>query len=265
MTDTALATAEIKKNLELHLENREWEAALGKLRALELVGQSDPELERALLFITDFLDALRAKNYAGAVKVSREGWQRLGITEAGADAALEALLDAEANWRNGANKVKAALEKAAQHSMTKAEAENQMGVLEAVLENSVAARAHFQAALAADPRHYRAMTNLGNLELEAGHLQEAESRYREVIRLNPEYSVVYNNLAAVMRKQGKRSESVAFLKKSNSLSVREIRGDTKGTSVGKTRNPVADVLAKPNTKWFIAAAFLIAAYLIYQR
>jgi tetratricopeptide (TPR) repeat protein len=259
------AVTEIKKNLELHLENREWEAALGKLRALELVGHSDSELERALLLTTDFMEALRAKNYAGAAKTSRQGWQRLGIPEAGAEAALEALLEAEANWQNGANKVKAALENALQHIMTKAEAENQLGVLEAVLENRDAARTHFQAALAADPRHYRAMTNLGNLELEAGHLQEAEARYREVIRLNPEYSVVYNNLAAVMRKQGKRSESVAFLKKSNQLSVREIRGDTKGTAVGRTRNPIADVLAKPNTKWFIAAAFLVAAFLIYRR
>jgi tetratricopeptide (TPR) repeat protein len=265
MTDTAIATAEIKKNLELHLEKHEWEAALGKLKALELVGQSDPELERALLFMTDFLDALRAKNYAGAAKTSREGWQRLGVVEEGVELALEALLEAEANWRNGANKVKVSLQKAALHPMTKAEAENQMGVLEAVLENPIAARTHFQAALAADPRHYRAMTNLGNLELEAGHLQEAETRYREVIRLNPDYSVVYNNLAAVMRKQGKRSESVAFLKKSNQLSVREIRGDTKGTAVGRVRSPLADLLAKPNTKWFIAAAFLIAAYLIYRR
>ncbi len=265
MTDTAIATTEIKKNLELHLDKHEWEAALGKLRALELVGQSDAELERALLFMTDFLEALRAKNYAGAAKTPKEGWQRLGVDATGVDVALEALLEAEANWRNGANKVKVSLQKAVLHPMTKAEAENQMGVLEAVLENQDAARTHFQAALAADPRHYRAMTNLGNLELEAGHLQEAETRYREVIRLNPDYSVVYNNLAAVMRKQGKRSESVAFLKKSNQLSVREIRGDTKGTAVGRVRSPLADLLAKPNTKWFIAAAFLIAAYLIYQR
>jgi tetratricopeptide (TPR) repeat protein len=265
MTDPTTAISEIKKNLEQHLENKEWEAALGKLRALDLVGQSDPELERALLLTTDFMDALRAKNYAGAAKTSREGWKRLGVVEEGVEAALEALLEAEANWRNGANKVKTVLEKVLQHPMTKAEAENQLGVLEAVLENRDAARTHFQAALAADPRHYRAMTNLGNLELEAGHLSEAEARYREVVRLNPDYSVVYNNLAAVMRKQGKRSESVAFLKKSNQLSVREIRGDTKGTSIGRTRNPLADVLAKPNTKWFIAAAFLIAAYLIYQR
>ena len=259
------ALLEIQKNLELHLEKREWEAALGKLRALELVGQRDPELERALLLITDFMDALRAKNYAGATKTPTDGWQRLGVGLDGLEPALAALLEAEANWRIGEAKVKAALARAVLHPLTRAEAENQLGVLEAVLENRDAARSHFQAALSADPRHYRAMTNLGNLELEAGHLQEAESRYREVIRLNPDYSVVYNNLAAVMRKLGKRSESVGYLKKAQSLSVREIRGDTHGTSIGKVKNPLADWFAKPSSKWVLAGALLLAAFLIYRR
>jgi tetratricopeptide (TPR) repeat protein len=226
MTDVILET---KKNLELHLEAGEWESALGKLRALELVGQHDPDLERALLLLIDFMDALRAKNYSGALKIQKDGWVRLGIVEDGVKEALEALLEAEANWRVGESKVKAVLLLAAQHPMTRAEAQNQLGVLEAVLEHKDEARTHFQAALAADPKHFRAMTNLGNLELEAGRLVEAEARYREVIRLNPDYSVVYNNLAAVMRKLGKRSESVAFLKKAQSLSVREVRGDTRGT------------------------------------
>lgn len=259
------AVLEIQKNLEQHLEKREWEAALGKLRALELVGQHDPELERALLLITDFMDALRAKNYVGAAKTATDGWQRLGITQDGLEPALAALLEAEANWRIGESKVRAALTQALLHPLTRAEAENQLGVLQAVLENRDAARSHFQAALAADPRHYRAMTNLGNLELEAGHLQEAESRYREVIRLNPDYSVVYNNLAAVMRKQGKRSESVGYLKKAQSLSVREIRGDTRGTSVGKVKNPLSDWFAKPSSKWVLAGVLFLAAFLIYRR
>ncbi len=265
MTDTTAAAAEIKKNLEAHLNAFEWEAALGKLRALELVGQHDPELERALLLMTDFMDAIRAKNYAGATKTNRDGWQRLPINLYGLDEALTALTEAESNWRNGDNKVRASLQNALQHALTRGEAENQLGVLDAILENRESARGHFQAALSADPRHYRAMTNLGNLELETGRLEEAEKRYREVIRLNPDYSVVYNNLAAVMRKQGKRSESVAMLKKAQSLSMREVRGDTKGTSVGKVKNPIMDLFAHPNAKWVIAAGFLLAAFLIYNR
>lgn len=265
MIDPTQAALEIGKNLEQHIAQREWEAALGKLRALELVGQRDLELEKALLLITDFMDALRAKNYAGAAKTAREGWGRLGIDLGGLDEAVASLQKAEENWRNGENQVKTALQPALAHLLTKAEAENQMGVLAAITEQPSEARGHFQAALSADPRHYRAMTNLGNLELEAGNLQAAETRYREVIRLNPEYSVVYNNLAAVMRKLGKRSESVTFLKKANSLSVREVRGDTKGTSIGRVKNPALDWLSKPSSRWVIAGLVLVAAFFLSRR
>jgi tetratricopeptide (TPR) repeat protein len=264
MIDPNSAAAEIERNLNNHIQNREWESALGKLRALELVGQHNPELERALLGMIDFVDALRAKNYAGAAKISKEGWDLLNVSRQGADESVAALVEAEDNWRNGESKVRSALQKAT-HPLTRAEAENQLGVLAAVVENREAARTHFQAALSHDPRHYRAMTNLGNLELEAGHLQEAETRYREVIRLNPDYSVVYNNLAAVMKKQGKRGDAVAFLKKAQSLSVRELRGDTKGTAVGRQKSPIGDWFAKPSSRWIIAGLILLAAFLISRR
>lgn len=264
MIDPAQAAAEIERNLQSHLQNREWEMALGKLRALELVGKHNPELERSLLGMIDFVDALRAKNYTGAAKTPKDGWALLEVSTLGADESVAALLEAEENWRGGENKVRAALQKAT-HFLTKAEAENQIGVLSAILEQRDAARTHFQAALSSDPRHYRAMTNLGNLELEAGHLQEAESRYREVIRLNPDYSVVYNNLAAVLKKQGKRNDAVTMLKKAQSLSVREMRGDTKGTAIGRQKSPLGDWFAKPSSRWIIAGIILAAAFLISRR
>jgi tetratricopeptide (TPR) repeat protein len=264
MLDQTMAAAEIERNLASHIQNHEWEAALGKLRALELVGQHNPNLERALLSMIDFVDALRAKNHAGAAKTPKDGWALLGVSDVGADESVSALIEAEENWRSGEAKVRAALQKAT-HILTRAEAENQLGVLAAVVENREAARTHFQTALSHDPRHYRAMTNLGNLELEAGRLQEAETRYREVIRLNPDYSVVYNNLAAVMKKQGKRSEAVAFLKKAQNLSVRELRGDTKGTAVGRQKSPIGDWFAKPSSRWVIAGFILLAAFLISRR
>jgi tetratricopeptide (TPR) repeat protein len=264
MTDSQLATAEIQRNLQAHISNREWEAALGKLRALELVGQHNPELERALLTMIDFMEALRAKNYAGAAKTAKDTWGLLEVSTLGLDDSVSALLEAEDNWRNGENKVRAALARAT-HALTKGEAENQLGVLAAIVENRDAARGHFQAALSHDPRHYRAMTNLGNLELELGHFAQAEARYREVIRLNPDYSVVYNNLAAAMKKQGKRNEAVTLLKKAQSLSVRELRGDTKGTAVGRQKNPVGDWLAKPSSRWILAGAILVVVFLISRR
>jgi tetratricopeptide (TPR) repeat protein len=264
MTDPQTAAAELQRNLQTHIQNREWEVALGKLRALELVGQHNPELERALLTMIDFVEALRAKNYVGAAKTAKDSWGLLEVTTLGVDDSVSALIEAEENWRNGENKVRAALSRVS-HILTKAEAENQLGVLAAIIENREAARGHFQAALSHDPRHYRAMTNLGNLELEAGHFLEAETRYREVIRLNPDYSVVYNNLAAAMKKQGKRNEAVTLLKKAQSLSVRELRGDTKGMAVGRQKNPIGDWFAKPSSRWILAGVILLVAFLISRR
>ena len=244
------------------VERREFEKALGKLRALAVVGRAEPMSESAVARIVDTLEAIRAKNYAGALKTSLEGWETLGLETGNVKPALEALQAADANWRNAQTQMRASLETAKDCWLTRGEAENNLGVLEALVENASAARAHFQAALSADPRHYRALTNLGNLELEAGNLEQAEILYKQVIAIQPEYSVVYNNLAAVMRKRGKRHESVEFIKKSQRLHMRELRGQTKGTAVGQgTGNQLSKFFANSVARWGVA---LIAIYLIWR-
>jgi tetratricopeptide (TPR) repeat protein len=211
------------------------------------------------------LEALRAKNYAGAKNVSTRDWERLGVEASGVPQALAALEEAEASWRGGEVKVRAALEVARDHWLTQAEAENQLGVLEAIIERWDVARGHFQAALSSDPKHHRALTNLGNLELETGHLEAAETRYREVIRINPEYSVVYNNLAAVLRKLGKRGESIEMIKKSQRLAMREVRGQAKGTSVGRPKTGLSGWLAHPNSRWVILVVVIVVVFFLTRR
>jgi tetratricopeptide (TPR) repeat protein len=265
MSDANLAADNLERTLQDHLENREFEPALGKIKALQLVGRGDPDLEDALARVVEVLEALRAKNYAGAKNVSTTGWERLGVDASAVPQALNALEEAEANWRNGEAKVRAALETAQHHWLTRAEAENQLGVLEAIIERWDVARGHFQTALSSDPKHHRALTNLGNLELETGHLEAAEARYREVIRINPEYSVVYNNLAAVLRKLGKRGESIEMIKKSQRLAMREIRGQAKGTSVGRPKTGLSGWLAHPNSRWVILIVVVVIVFLLTRR
>lgn len=244
------------------VERREFEKALGKLRALAVVGRAEPDAENAVTRVVDALEAIRAKNYAGALKTSLDGWDNLGLETGSVKPALEALQSADANWRNAQTQMRASLESARDCWLTRGEAENNLGVLEALGGNADVARAHFQAALAADPRHYRALTNLGNLELEAGNLEQAEILYKQVIAIQPEYSVVYNNLAAAMRKRGKRHESVEYLKKSQRLHMRELRGQTKGTAVGAPQgNQLSKFFANPVARWGVA---LIAIYLIWR-
>ncbi len=259
------AADSLERALQEHIEKREFEPALGKIKALQLVGRGDAELEDALARIIEVLEALRAKNYAGAKNVSTTGWERIKVDTSGVDQALSALEEAEVNWRHGETKVRASLEIARANWLTQAEAENQLGVLEAIIERWDVARGHFQTALSADPKHHRALTNLGNLELETGHLEAAEARYREVIRINPEYSVVYNNLAAVLRKLGKRSESVEMIKKSQRLAMREIRGQARGTDVGRPKTGLTQWFNHPNSRWVILIAVVIIVFLLTRR
>jgi tetratricopeptide (TPR) repeat protein len=256
--------AEKAANWQEDVQNRDFERALGKLKALAVVGRADVVAEGVVLRVVDALDALRAKNYDGALKTSLEGWQDIGLEVLGVPQAIEALKEADGNWRNGEGKVRASLERARECWLTRAEAENSLGVLEAIVGNGDAARSHFQSALGADARHYRAITNLGNLELEAGNLDRAEELYKQVVQINPDYSVVYNNLAAVMRKRGKRHDAVEYLKKSQRLYMRELRGQTKGTSVGKVQNPVSSLLSMPAVRWglFILIVFVIWRFVL---
>ena len=254
------------------LERNQYEEALARLKALSLVGQGDKSIEEELERLVAFLESLRAKNYGGAKRITRTGWSALNVPIMGIDEMLDALINAEESWRNGDERVRSALQPALEHPLTRAEAHNQLGVLEAVCERPELARQHFQAALANDARHHRAITNLGNLELEAGNLQTAEMRYREALKLNPEYSVAYNNLAAVLKRQGKRGEAVDMLKKSQRMSLKEIRGQTRGTA-SNNNNPLgsgigaqlAKLWANTTTRTIVVVVLIVILYQIFKR
>ena len=253
------------------LMRQQYEEALARLKALSLVGQGDKNTEEELERLVAFLECLRAKNYLGAKRMNRSGWSALDVPVLGLDEMLDALITAEDSWRNGDVRVRVALQPALDHPLTRAEAHNQLGVLEAVCEHPDLARQHFQAALASDTRHHRAITNLGNLELEAGNLQTAEMRYREALKLNPEYSVAYNNLAAVLKRQGKRGEAVDMLKKSQRMSLKEIRGQSKGTA-STSSNPLgtglgaqlAKLWANTTTRTIIVVVAIVVVYKIIK-
>jgi tetratricopeptide (TPR) repeat protein len=253
------------------LERQQYEEALARLKALSLVGQGDTEHQDALERLVMFFESLRAKNYLGAKRINRSGWSALDVPVMGLDENLDALITAEESWRNGDERVRAALQPALEHPLTRAEANNQLGVLEAVCEKPDLARSHFQAALATDPRHYRAITNLGNLELEIDNLQTAEMRYREALKLNPEYSVAYNNLAAVLKRQGKRGEAVDMLKKSQRMSLKEIRQQNrKGVSNSSNAAPdlqtrVSELWANTTVRTVIVVVLIVVAYQILKR
>ena len=244
-----------------------YEEALGRTRALELIGRAEPDARSALERVVQLVQALRAKEYASARSVRLDGFSDiLSLESDGIPGALEALERAEKAMRSNLEMAVGALQEASAHPITRAEAENQLGVLAALGGEPERAREHFKAALEADARHYRAITNLGNLDLEAGELIVAEGRYREALVINPEYATAHNNLAAALRKQGKRSESVAALKRSQKLAMKSFskpapRADGSGPAVPNLSSLWAD--QRVRTGLIVVA--VIAAYLILRR
>lgn len=137
------------------------------------------------------------------------------------DAAVAALEGAERARLTDLAELRAHLVPALAQPLTAPEAHNALGVLHAAHDNPVAARASFDAALELDSRHYRALTNLGNLLLEGGDAAGAESYYRRALALKGDYPGAHHNLAVALRRQRKVAASVRALKTSQRLSARQ--------------------------------------------
>jgi tetratricopeptide (TPR) repeat protein len=82
------------------------------------------------------------------------------------------------------------------------------------------AEARFQKALALDPHHHRALSNLGNLHLERGELEAALDLYRRALKLAPEDPLIHENLAALYKKKGDLDRMVAHMKQATRLKMR---------------------------------------------
>ncbi len=89
------------------------------------------------------------------------------------------------------------------------------------------AKAAFEKALAHDSQHYRAITNLGNLALESGKVDEAITRYEHALKLNETFANAHHNLAVAYRKKGQVSKSVSELKKAQRVSQQKLREDAR--------------------------------------
>ncbi|WP_241476917.1 tetratricopeptide repeat protein [Meiothermus ruber] len=98
----------------------------------------------------------------------------------------------------------------------------------------VQARQAFEAALQADPRHFRAQTNLANLALEAGQIDEAIRLYQEVLRLNPDYALAHHNLGAAYRKKGQIDKAVYHIKQGQRLQMRPVTRPPRASVPGAT-------------------------------
>lgn len=103
---------------------------------------------------------------------------------------------------------------------------NKMGVLEAQHKHFDEAQAWFQRALAVDPEHAPALSNLGNLYFERGMYDEALAQYGLALYHDGNNIQAHKGMAAVLRKQGRVRDAVYHLKASDRLAIRGNRAQS---------------------------------------
>lgn len=179
--------------------------------------------------VLEALDALTEVEATVRAKAPRRALARLAKLEVrppdlvdwvALEADLAALVDVVAAVdRREAAAARPALERVATEYFA-AERDAQSGTV-AVLEGELeVARAHLEAALARDPNHVRALTNLGNLKLEAGDVDGAIADYQRAIKLDEGFANAHHNLGVAYRRKGQLSKSVASLRRAQRAATR---------------------------------------------
>ncbi|THF69469.1 tetratricopeptide repeat protein [Deinococcus sp. Arct2-2] len=251
--------------------NGEWRRAQAAAHLLP----APPDVFAALVALVGVQDDVRARKYPAARRAlggyaeSLKGGEAAGLV--GEMALLRSLAAPEvldhglAALETGSGiadpgELSEVLKPAHTHPLTQAEAYNALGVLHALREEPDAARSAFGDARRLDPGHYRALMNLGNLDLEAGRPAEAEMCYREVLKLAPDYEGAHHNLGVSLRRQGKVYESVGSIRRAQRLSVRRSQQETREDMREQFRsNPKLRAV-----RWVLLAAAVLIVVLIFR-
>lgn len=97
---------------------------------------------------------------------------------------------------------------------------NKRGVARIGLELRELAREDFDAALAARRHYAPALTNLGNLLLESGLVNEAIAQYQRAIASDVDYALAHLNLGMAYKKAGRVAEGVRAIRHAQRLEDR---------------------------------------------
>lgn len=121
-----------------------------------------------------------------------------------------------------------------------AERDTLLGTMAVLSSDSAEALARFDAALVRDPYHLRALTNRGNLKLEAGDVDGAIADYEAALRVDDGFANAHHNLGVAYRRKGQISKSVAALRRAQRSSLRQdadsVRSARKTKRQGNPRN-----------------------------
>ena len=100
---------------------------------------------------------------------------------------------------------------------------NKRGVALVNLERRVHAQQAFEEALAHARAFAPALVNLGNLELESGHVGAAVRWYERAVLCDDQYAPAHHNLSVAYKRLGRTSEAVRELRRAYKLEGRVVR------------------------------------------
>ena len=100
---------------------------------------------------------------------------------------------------------------------------NKLGVAYVAARRREEALGAFAEALDCDPACAPALTNIGTLLLEDGHVDDAIDHYDAAIVADDGYALAYRNLGIALRRAGRRDASVSALRKADRLEARPPR------------------------------------------
>lgn len=98
-------------------------------------------------------------------------------------------------------------------ALLEAEWRTQLGTAKVLDDAPTEAQDAFERALELDPRHYRAMVNLGNVALEEGRVDDAIALYRRALDVNDDFPNAHHNLGVAYRRKGEIAKSVRALRR----------------------------------------------------
>lgn len=174
----------------------------------------DPDEARAVAALADVQALIRGKAWARAQR-------RLERLEARPALIDWAALERELAWlREGSEaldrrETAEALETLDGHEvdLLEAERETQVGTALILDGRPQEAQARFERALALDPKHHRALTNMGNVALEEERVDEAIELYQRAIELDEGFANAHHNLGVAYRRKGMMGKSVRALRR----------------------------------------------------
>lgn len=126
------------------------------------------------------------------------------------------------------------------------------------------AEGHFERALERDPKHHRAMVNLGNVALEDGRTDRAIELYESALELDEDFPNAHHNLGVAYRRKGQVAKSVRSLRRAQKADRTRERSEARESmrDVGGSLRS----LRGRRMRWLLwAAVALLVVWLLLSR